>query len=125
MVNYVRIAATAKRLIEENGRDVTLIKKTRAPADSAAPWRGPTSPGNTTVDTIKAVIYPKEEKNSEGELVYMGYEVAMLAHDSLAAPSDLTTLDAVVDEGLTYKVTKASKIGPGDTVITYELHLKR
>lgn len=125
MVNYVRIAATAKRLIEENGRDVILIKKSRAPADSATPWRGPSGSGDNVVGTIKALIYPKEERSQDGELVYKGFEVAMLAHDSLAAPVDLTTLDAIKDGGITYKIFKASKLGPGDTVLSYELHMKR
>lgn len=43
MVDYNRARATAKRLIEQNGRDVQLYRITREPADSATPWRGPTS----------------------------------------------------------------------------------
>lgn len=125
MVNYVRIAATAKRLIEANGRDVILIKKSRTPADAAKPHRGPSGSGDVIVGTIKALIYPAEEKNEDGELVRRGFEVAMLAHDSLPTPIDLSTLDAIKDGGITYKIFKASTMGPGDTVVSYELHMKR
>ena len=41
MVDFVSLAATAQRLIEENGRSVTLFRKDRTPANAAEPWRGP------------------------------------------------------------------------------------
>lgn len=125
MANYVKLAATAKRLIELNGRTVTLVRKTRTAADAAKPWRGPSGTGNTTVATPKAVIYPAVEKNEDGALVSRGFEKAMIAHDSLSPKQDLTDIDAIVDGGVTYKVIKAYRIGPGDTTIHYEFDLKR
>jgi len=125
MANYVKLAATAKRLIELNGRTVTLVRKVRTPADSAKPWRGPSGTGNTTVASPKAVVYPAVEKNEDGQLVSRGFEKALIAHDSLSSPQDLTDIDSIVDGGVTYKVIKAHRVGPGDVTIHYEFDLKR
>lgn len=125
MVNYVRLAASTKRIIESTGRDVVLLRKSRTPGDPAKPWRGPAASTDQTVGTIKAVIYPAEEKDENGTLIRRGYHVAMLAHDSLSPAEDLSDLDSVQDGAITYKVDKASIIGPGDVKIAYELHLKR
>jgi hypothetical protein len=125
MANYVKLAATAKRLIELNGRTVTLVRKTRAPADAAKPWRGPSGTGNTVVASPKAVIYPATEKNEDGTLVSRGFEKAMVAHDSISPAQDLSDIDSIIDGSVTYKVIKAYRIGPGDVVIHYEFDLKR
>jgi hypothetical protein len=125
MVNYVKLAATTKRIIESTGRDIVLIRKSRVPGDAAKPWRGPASLTDQTVGTVKAVIYPAEEKDESGALIRRGYYVAMLAHDSLSPAENLSDLDSIQDGGVTYKVDKASIIGPGDVKLAYELHLKR
>jgi hypothetical protein len=41
MVDFDKLAETAQRLVEANGRDVVLFRKDRAPANAAQPWRGP------------------------------------------------------------------------------------
>ncbi len=41
MVDYVRLAATAERLISKNGGPVTIRKLARADEDPDKPWRGP------------------------------------------------------------------------------------
>ena len=125
MVNYVRIAATAKRLIEANGRNVTLIRKSRTPANASEPWRGPTSPGDATVGVVKAIIYPVREEEIDGFLIKAGMEKATIAHDSLATPQDLRDIDAIIDATVTYKVVKAVVIGPGGTNLVYEFFLER
>lgn len=125
MANYVKLAATAKRLIEQNGRTVMLVKKTRTAADTAKPWRGPSGTGNTTIASPKAVVYPAYEKGDDGTLVSRGFEKAMIAHDSLSPKLDLTTIDSIIDGGVTYRVIRANRVGPGDIIIHYEFDLKR
>lgn len=41
MANFTKLAETAQRLVEENGRSVTLFRKSRTPANASEPWRGP------------------------------------------------------------------------------------
>ena len=125
MVNYVKAAATTKRLIEANGRDVTLVRKNQTPADANKPWRSPATAVNVTVGTVKAVFYPIEEKDEDGGLLRRGEEKMMIAHDSLASPSDLEDIDHVSDNGRIYKVVTACPLGPGSVRIAYEFIVKR
>lgn len=135
MVNYVRAAATAKRLIEENGRTVVLYRKVRTPLDSNKPWRGPnpstdpdanpTTPDPAIVGTVTAVFYPIDEEDEKGGLLRRGEEKMMVAHDSLTVPEDLEDIDHIVDGSYTYKVVKACPIGPGSVRIAYEFIVKR
>lgn len=129
MVNYVRSAATAKRLIEENGRTVTLYRKVRTPVDVAKPWRGPdttpATPDPNIVAQVKAVIYPVKEEDVDDGLVRLGMQTAMVAHDSLSPTQDLSDIDAIKDGSYTYKVVKAVVIGPGDVKLVYQFFLER
>jgi len=57
MVDYVKLSATAKRLIEANGRVITLIQDNKVPASAAEPWKGAT-PGTETISSISGVFVP-------------------------------------------------------------------
>lgn len=57
MVDYVKLSAAALRLIQTNGRVITLVQENKTPADPTQPWKGPT-PGTETTDTISAVFVP-------------------------------------------------------------------
>lgn len=126
-INYTKAAAKAKALIEANGRDVYLYRKNETPADVNQPWRGPAATVNVLVGSgaIKGVFYPIDEKDEEGSVFRRGMMKLMIAHDSLATPQDLGDVDHIVDDGVTFKVEEAAKIGPGDTLIAYEFVLKR
>ena len=41
MVDYVKLAAVAERLVRQNGREITFVKKERTAADPSRPWKGP------------------------------------------------------------------------------------
>lgn len=58
MVNYVRLAATSRRLIEKNGRDIQFFKPSSAPASPSKPWNGPISLDPDDSVTLKAVFAP-------------------------------------------------------------------
>lgn len=60
MVDFVKLAATSKRLIEANGRVVTFIRESETKADPLKPWEGPAdevSDPPTSVD-LSAVFVP-------------------------------------------------------------------
>lgn len=125
MVNYVKSAALAKRLIEANGRDVVLHRKTRTPEVSGEPWRGPNPATSSVVGTVKAVFYPIEDKDSDDTLNRRGEQRMLVAHDSLSPSQNLSDIDHVTDDGTVYKVTQANRIGPGATIVAYEFIVKR
>lgn len=125
MVNYVRAAATAKRLIEANGRNVTLVRKNQTPADAAKPWRQPASAANETVGTVKGVFYPIEEKLEDGSIIRKAEEKVMIAHDSLDPAQNIEDIDHILDGTNVYKVIEACPLGPGSVRIAYEFVVKR
>lgn len=121
-MDYVRSAATAKRLIEKNGRTVEIIKVETDPADASKPWRGPADPSRTVVASPKALIVDVEEKDVDGSLVRLGMRKAYIAHTSVNM--DLSDTDFVRDSSRDYKVCKVGVIKPADTPILYELFLE-
>ncbi len=41
MVDYVRLASVAKRLVEANGRQIMFVRENETKADPLKPWEGP------------------------------------------------------------------------------------
>lgn len=124
-MDYVRSAATAKRLIERDGRTVNIYRKQTTPADVTKPWRGPASPTDILVATVKAVVYPFETKDVDGTIIRRGDSRIMVAHDSLVGVTDLEDLDWVADGALYYKIENVHVIAPGDVRIAYEIKIRR
>lgn len=122
-INYVALAKKAKKVIEENGRDVILVRKKLTATDTAKPWRGSTSV-DTSSAPVKAIIYQIEERDEETGIVRRGIEVAAIAHDSLN-DNNPETVDFIKDGTLKYKVTGVTVTNPGDTRLIYEFKLKR
>lgn len=56
MVDYVKLAATAARLVEKNGRVITFVRKSETALDPAKPWKGPTS--GETMFVTRGVFVP-------------------------------------------------------------------
>lgn len=128
-MNYLRSQATAKRLIEANGRDVTLIRKNDYVTDSNKPWRGNDGnnnmePVDEEVGTIKAVVYPYNDRDIDGNNVRRGDSMMIIAHTSLSPVEDLKDIEFVDDGSRRYRVMNAGKIAPGDTIIAYQFQLR-
>lgn len=56
MVDYVKLAATAERLVAKNGREITLVRKSETPTDPTKPWKGPQA--GETLLPLRAVFVP-------------------------------------------------------------------
>lgn len=56
MVDYVKLSATATRLLMKNGRTINLIRKDQTAADPAKPWDG--TGVADTLTPIKAIFVP-------------------------------------------------------------------
>lgn len=123
MVDYVELAATAQRLINENGRDVTIIRKDRTPADANKPWRGGGT-SDTTVGPVKAVIFPFNAADVDGTLVRREDKQAWVAANDTGA-SPIETFDELIDGSTTFQILSVEVINPGDTLLVYQLQLRR
>lgn len=125
-INYVNLAAVAKRLIEENGRPVVLVQMTTTVADAAMPWRGTT--GADVTRSMTAVNFDYKAEDVDGERIKRGDQRLLVAATSMTAGTDLTKYDQVQDtDGAilkTYRIVKARKITPGPTDVYWELQLR-
>ena len=122
MVDYVSLAATAERLINQNGRDVSLLRNERTPSDPANPHRG----GGTTVTTLgplRAVLIPFESDNQEGTLVRRNEKRAFVAAN--VAAGEIETFDQLVDGSTTWKIVDVDTINPGSVRVMYDLQLRK
>lgn len=138
MVNYVKLAATAQRLIEANGRDVTLYKKELTPAAAAKPWRGvpaSTAP-ESTMGPIKIAFVPVGGsglgyllQDENGQVSKEITQEGLMAADSITALSppptelDPKLYSTVVDGSRAFRIVKIGELKPGDTSLIFVVGL--
>jgi hypothetical protein len=125
MVNYVKSAATAKRLIEANGQDVSLYRKNETAGDATKPWRGPSGTGNKLIATVKGVVVDMNDKDVDGTLIRRSDRKLMVANDSLPTGTTTEDIDHIRISGEDYKVVSSSPLQPGSVRILYEFILRR
>lgn len=123
-IDYAALAATAKRLVEANGRSVTIRKRSRTPADGSKPWRGTTSQVDTSV--VTAVLVPFESKDVDGELIRRDDMMCIIAASSTnVSAEDLEDYDSLLDGSTIYKIVNTKLYEPGDTRLVYVIQLRR
>ena len=118
-VNYTGLAATAERLIRENGREVTIVKRIETPPDTDAPWDGDDASADVTV-TADAVFLDELVGGVSGEpgadRTWIGM-ILIAATD--AGTEDLTTFDAIRDSGRHVELATIAPLKPGSTSVIY------
>ena len=139
MVDFVKLAATAERLVEANGRDAVLFKKDRTPANVAEPWRGPdlTAPDPAAgIGPVKVAFVPPSGSGF-GKLLFDADEslrvkieqVGLLAAKSVtdltpaATAADVEAADTLRDGTTIYKILSVGHLKPGDTSLLFVLGL--
>lgn len=129
MVNYVRLAAKTKTIVEATGRSLTFIRKSRQDADSAKPWRAPKTASFTTPAddreslSIVGAVTDYDENDTDG-LIRRGDKKVIIAHDSVD-PDTIEAMDAYDDGGVRYKILHVTILKPGDTRLCYIVHSRR
>lgn len=121
MVDYTRMAATASRLINANGKPLTVRKKNRTPGDANKPWRGPIVAD--TVASAYGVVVPVNEDDDPQELVRRGTAKAYIAANDVTEYS-LEGFDSLSDGTNTWKVIGVDVVNPGTKRIMYVLSLE-
>lgn len=139
MVDFVKAAATAKRLIEASGRTVELFKLNRTPANSAQPWRGNTnqphdSKGGANIRLTMAFVpasgsgFGKLIQENGGSLAVAFDQVGLVASDSLPAgftPEDLEQADKVRDGSDVWRIVTRGHLRPATKSLLFVFGLKR
>lgn len=132
MVEYARLADTAQRLINENGRSVTLLKLSRADDDTNKPWRGSTTARSAPEASVtgKAVFVPLSGADDLGFIVDQssgikrGSEVALFAANDDGG-NDLSLFDEIQDKGGSWKILNTQLLHPADQKILYFFEVER
>lgn len=130
-LNYSNFRSLAERLIEENGRDIQLVRRDQGnPTDADKPWRESTEAATITV-TVKGVIIEFESEDFDGSLVRRGDKRILIADKSVidegggAANLNIEDYDHVLDASVRWKIINADLIEPGDTRIMFDLQVRK
>ncbi len=115
---------TALRLIEKfgEGRTVTLLQPSAAPADPAKPWDvDPTSTESGL--SVPGVVVPIRRNLIDGNSVRQGDETVLIAGLSLGTTVP-TPEDKILDEGVEKNILAVDRVRPGKTDFLYKLQVR-
>ena len=128
MVDHVKLAATAKRLVEANGRTVTLYEASSADAVAGQPY-GPALVTPVDADAVKACFVPvagsglgytlRDRATSLSKVIV---QECLVATTSLNA-EDLRNADSISDGTRAWKIVVREELAPGDTSMLWAFGL--
>lgn len=138
-MDYDRVARTTKRLIEKNGRAITMLSKASvvSPSNAGKPWNGPgpaTAPNGTvqqkydlTFDTYGVFVVPATSIPTESRgLAYDWVSQDLLAQarhvilvPALGAPDLKLCTDYRDNDGLVQAIIWGQLLMPGDVPLLY------
>ena len=132
-VNYTRLATTALRLVQENGRSMVFRRLDRTTLDDAAkPWRGTATP-RATVDasvTATAVVVSPGVAVSLGlvtrdsELIKRSHQILICALGATST-DDLATFDEVLDGTQLWKTQVVDTLKPASITLLFYVGVTR
>ena len=135
-MDYNRVAEMAKRLIDSNGRSVTVRRLGRNPANPVKPWRGSETPRiSLEIEyeaSIRAVIVEPYSLirygfTGEDDEEIRRVDVVFIASgkDFMDLSIDPMGMDELVDSGASYNVNLVRQLAPGDVPLLYVIGAKR
>lgn len=121
MVDFAKLRNTARRLIQENGRSVTLVKDSRTPDDNTKPWLGGDT--NDTSVTLNAAIVQYREQDIDGDRIRRGDRRAIV--EVPTGNDDLRQFDRLIDRNETWGIVSINKIEPADITVVYVMQIRQ
>jgi len=115
------MVALSKRLIDANGRTVTLIHQGQTPLDSAKPWRGLDTYHRARVSG--PAVFSKSESTNIDNMKRERQSVLFAASNSNG--EDLLEFDQIQDGGSVWKIESGELIGPANTEVIYKFEVSR
>lgn len=106
-VNYAGLAATAERLVRENGKDALLISETNTGTDY--------QPTITQTSATIKLVQSQFSKNDNNDFVLEANDMKFLVSSAFT----LTTKQRIETNGLQYSIVAIKEIKPADTSILY------
>lgn len=123
-MDYVRMAALAKKLIEKNGRTVTF-RKLATSSDPSTPWRT-SAPAVSASVTQKAAFVSLSSRHlgielTQDQLNSRANEVVLAGTSTI----DMLHVNQIVDGTETFNVEWVQTVKPGDTAVFYAFGIER
>jgi len=129
MWDYAEDLATAREMILDTGRAVTLQALAVGPADPAEPLAGSAAPPDPLTGVPATFVYPSG-------LVALGMSAEMRAIFATFSATALIAWDGVNDlsngydilydtDGTSYKIQRVEKLQPGPIIIMFYIGLTR
>lgn len=133
MVNYTAFRLLAERLINENGRTLTLQREDQVnPVVLAEPWREADPAGANIVSlTVLGVFIEFEKEDFDGSLVRRGDKrVLVAAKDTEDVQTGTENIkiedyDTLLDGTEVWKVITVGVIEPGNLRVMYDLQVRK
>ena len=122
-MNYDAIAQLATRLIDANGRAITVIRFDQTAGDEDKPWKGPTDPREEpdAESEVYGVFVPPGGVSDLGletvdqDLLKRTYEIAIVRPGTF----DFSTANEILDNGVYKKVSFVKELRPGTVSLLY------
>lgn len=130
MVNYVKLQATALRLINANGRAITLGRKSRTAADANEPWNGPTGADTTLAifgvfvppNTVREFGLPSLGEGTEfQDLLRFSQQIVIVAPED----NDIRDYEYVIDRSENWGIVATQVLRPGELTMLGFIGVRR
>ena len=132
-INYTAFRLLAERLINENGRSLTLQREDQVnPVDVAEPWRAADPAGANIVSlTVLGVFIEYEKEDFDGSLVRRGDKRVLVAakdtEDVRTGTENILVedFDTLLDGAEIWKIITVEVIEPGPLRVMYDLQVRK
>lgn len=131
MVDYTKLQATANRLIEENGRAISLVRLSQTPADSNKPWQGPADDEEEFEEVYGCFVPPNTVRQFGITSLGEGTEVQDLVKHSeqiiITAQGDLDvrSYSEILDRDERWGIVGIQVLRPGNTTLLSFIGVRR
>jgi hypothetical protein len=127
MPDYSALALTAQRLVQDAGRQITLVKVGKVSANTNKPWLGPSQSVEANPDaTISA--YGVAVDPGSGLGAFSRDEDMLKKFDRIyivASTADFDGYEAILDTNVTWRIDAMEKLAPGPTILLYYFGVSR
>lgn len=122
------LAAVAKRLIDREGRDISIVKLDEDPADPTKPWRSSAAPRGSAATAVagKGVFVPLSGSDL-GLTFTSGDEdsTVCLFPGSSDGGNQLEDFDEIIDGSQRWRIAETQVLQPGATRLLYAFLVQR
>jgi len=126
LADFVKLAATAKRLVDKNGRTATLIKQGNTPTDPTKPWRGLSTTPVASVTGKVCFVSPSDlglvQENLDN--VKRTEKVALFAANNDQGKL-LEGFDLIRDGATDWKILRSELLQPATKKLLYMFEVAR